>query len=190
MTPEDIEKAYSFDQDVRNIIAHWCGQCRYRWEFVRRLGGPDCVISLTAEKMLRQRKYADSANCKWSTYVINNSKWALSDARRDALSRQNGMIVSSYVIDELGPTIPAPVDPHQKPRRVALMIYKALGRVRNKRAAELIRRRFQEDRTMEDLGNEYGITRERVRQLCERGFTELRQMTCWNDIVEELHDRG
>jgi len=76
------------------------------------------------------------------------------------------------VIDEETPSPDLTLESQEK----YLQLREALKRLKEEhsRGYEIIIKRFYEERTLEEIGKEYGVTRERVRQIGSRSLDHLR----------------
>ena len=68
-------------------------------------------------------------------------------------------------------------------------VWNEVDRLRD-REAEIIKEYFIEEKTLDDIGISKGITRERVRQIRNRGLDKLKQSKLLNTYREELCQKG
>ena len=68
-------------------------------------------------------------------------------------------------------------------------VWSEVDRLRD-REAEIIKEYFIEEKTLDDIGISKGITRERVRQIRNRGLDKLKQSKLLNTYREELCQKG
>lgn len=93
-------------------------------------------------------------------------------AQRDAHHSGKTMPLRNSNVDDLAPFLraPEPEEDHRKLFRGVLDQAMRQLKPREKRALQM---RFFEERTLEYIGDEFGVTRERARQICEKALDNI-----------------
>lgn len=114
------------------------------------------------------------------------SEYALTENKKD-LQRDKQLQPSNYPYNLLKELIP---DQKELPEDVmnrleAVLASERIFTQRYLRDAECLRKYFEDGRTLEDIGSDYGITRERVRQIIKRGIRKLQRKAVLSYLTGE-----
>ena len=114
-----------------------------------------------------------------SEYASEENKKELQQDKRFQPSNYPRNLLKEVISDQN--ELPADV----KDRLEAVLASERIFTPRYLRDAECLRKHFEDGRTLEDIGNDYGITRERVRQIIKRGIRKLHRKAVLSYLTGE-----
>jgi hypothetical protein len=181
-----MSKKHTFE-DNQSIIFYALNLIGYRWQNIWSREEMESIALLAGWKAIEDYN-AKQYNHALSTHVVNHVKWGLLNEynRSDqAKVRAMGLHIGNVEFDNIDTKHTSQVIYDSESRRDNDELLSKLTaeneRVNNRpafdgqtTASELLMQRYN-GRTLQDLGNEYGVTRERVRQVVAKAERRLEQ---------------
>lgn len=181
-----MSKKHTFE-DNQSIIFYALNLIGYRWQNIWSREEMESIALLAGWKAIEDYN-AKQYNHALSTHVVNHVKWGLLNEynRSDqAKVRAMGLHIGNVEFDNIDTKHTKHVIYDSESRRDNDELLSKLTaeneRVNNRpafdgqtTASELLMQRYN-GRTLQDLGNEYGVTRERVRQVVAKAERRLEQ---------------
>ena len=181
-----MSKKHTFE-DNQSIIFYALNLIGYRWPNIWSSEEMESIALLAGWKAIEDYN-AKQYNHALSTHVVNHVKWGLLNEynRSDqAKVRAMGLHIGNVEFDNIDTKHTSQVIYDSESRRDNDELLSKLTaeneRVNNRpafdgqtTASELLMQRYN-GRTLQDLGNEYGVTRERVRQVVAKAERRLEQ---------------
>ncbi len=93
-------------------------------------------------------------------------------AQVEAHKAGNPMPISCSNVDDLAPFLRAPEPVEDNTKLFRKMLDRAMDRLKP-REQRALRMRFYEEKTLGEIGDVFGVTRERARQICERALDNI-----------------
>ena len=181
-----MSKKHTFE-DNQSIIFYALNLIGYRWQNIWSREEMESIALLAGWKAIEDYN-AKQYNHALSTHVVNHVKWGLLNEynRSDqAKVRAMGLHIGNVEFDNIDTKHTSQVIYDSESRRDNDELLSKLTaeneRVNNRpafdgqtTASELLMQRYN-GRTLQDVGNEYGVTRERVRQVVAKAERRLEQ---------------
>ena len=181
-----MSKKHTFE-DNQSIIFYALNLIGYRWQNIWSREEMESIALLAGWKAIEDYN-AKQYNHALSTHVVNHVKWGLLNEynRSDqAKVRAMGLHIGNVEFDNIDTKHTSQVIYDSESRRDNDELLSKLTaeneRVNNRpafdgqtTASELLMQRYN-GRTLQDLGNEYGVTRERGRQVVAKAERRLEQ---------------
>jgi DNA-directed RNA polymerase specialized sigma24 family protein len=181
-----MSKKHTFE-DNQSIIFYALNLIGYRWQNIWSREEMESIALLAGWKAIEDYN-AKQYNHALSTHVVNHVKWGLLNEynRSDqAKVRAMGLHIGNVEFDNIDTKHTSQVIYDSESRRDNDELLSKLT-VENERvnnqpvfdgqttASELLMQRYN-GRTLQDLGDEYGVSRERVRQIVAKAERRLEQ---------------
>ncbi len=181
-----MSKKHTFE-DNQSIIFYALNLIGYRWQNIWSREEMESIALLAGWKAIEDYN-AKQYNHALSTHVVNHVKWGLLNEynRSDqAKVRAMGLHIGNVEFDNIDTKHTSQVIYDSESRRDNDELLSKLTveneRVNNRpvfdgqtTASELLMQRYN-GRTLQDLGDEYGVSRERVRQIVAKAERRLEQ---------------
>ena len=181
-----MSKKHTFE-DNQSIIFYALNLIGYRWQNIWSREEMESIALLAGWKAIEDYN-AKQYNHALSTHVVNHVKWGLLNEynRSDqAKVRAMGLHIGNVEFDNIDTKHTSQVIYDSESRRDNDELLSKLTaeneRVNNRpafdgqtTASELLMQRYN-GRTLQDLGDEYGVSRERVRQVVAKAERRLEQ---------------